>query len=195
MMNHNEIEACVIKAKNGSKEELLKVIEQFKPFIIKTAREFNIRDMDKDDLFQIGSAALVNAVIKYKIGSHTFSSYAFSAVKNEFRYAARKASKSSKDLSINTPIREIEESSIEISDCLEAPVDVEETVMKKETYKELRQALNKLSKEDREILLMIYCKGITLKTYAEENKLSYIQAARKKKRALEKLRIYMGKKV
>ena len=194
-MNHNEIEACVIKAKNGSKEELLKLIEQFKPFIFKTAREFNIRDMDKDDLFQIGSAAVVNAVIKYKIGSHTFSSYAFNAVKNEFRYAARKASKCSKDLSIDAPIREFEEGSIEILDCLESPVNIEETVMKNETYKELRQALNKLSKEEREILLMIYWENMTLKTYAEDNKLSYLQVARKKKRALAKLRIYLGKKV
>ena len=42
-MNHYEIETCVIGAKNGNKDDLLKVLEQYKPFIFKTARTFKIK--------------------------------------------------------------------------------------------------------------------------------------------------------
>lgn len=30
-MNYSEIEYCVIRAKNGSKDDLLKLMEQYKP--------------------------------------------------------------------------------------------------------------------------------------------------------------------
>jgi RNA polymerase sigma factor (sigma-70 family) len=192
-MNYNEVETCVIRAKNGSKEDLLKVIEQYKPFILKTAREFNIRGMDMDDLVQIGSAAIMKAVIKYKIGSHSFSGYALTAVKNHIRQAARNASKFSKELSINVPVSGREDDNREISECLESPVNIEEDIIKNETYKELGQALDKLSKEDREMLLMIYGKSITLTAYAENNNINYQQAVRRKRRALDKLSIYLGK--
>lgn len=52
--------------------------------------------------------------------------------------------------------------------------EIEACVIKaKNGSKALRQAMNKLSKEEREILIMIYCKDIPLKTYAQNNKLSY----------------------
>jgi hypothetical protein len=32
-MNYNEIEACVVNAKAGSKEDLIKLLNQYKPFL------------------------------------------------------------------------------------------------------------------------------------------------------------------
>jgi RNA polymerase sporulation-specific sigma factor len=49
-MNHYEIEASVIRAKNGNREESLKVLEQYKPFIFKTARTYNIKNYVLYDL-------------------------------------------------------------------------------------------------------------------------------------------------
>jgi DNA-directed RNA polymerase specialized sigma subunit len=76
-MNHYEIETCVAGAKNGNNEDLLKVLNQYKPFIFKTASKFNIKNYDIHDLEQIGYMAIMHAVAKYKTGSCTFSSYVF----------------------------------------------------------------------------------------------------------------------
>jgi RNA polymerase sigma factor (sigma-70 family) len=186
-MNHNEIEACVIRAKKGSKEDLLKVIEQFKPFIYKTANGFNIKNCDINDLAQIGCIAIIKAVLKYKIGSHTFSSYAYNAVKNELKYTARAKAKAGKDFSINTPVDGSGENDMEYVDCLVGAENIEEDILKDECYRELRQALWRLSEEERELVRMVYFRNMTLKAYAEMKGMGYQEAYWRKRRVLEKL--------
>lgn len=72
-MNHYEIEACVVRAKNGSTADTLMLLEPFKPFIFKSAGRLRLKHYDTNDLVQIGYGAIINAVKKYKIGSNTFS--------------------------------------------------------------------------------------------------------------------------
>lgn len=66
-MSHHEIEACVIRAKEGNQEDLLKVLEQYKPFIYKAANQTSIRSCDTYDMLQIdcieGSENLEEAII------------------------------------------------------------------------------------------------------------------------------------
>lgn len=190
-MNHNEIEACAIRAKKGSKEDLLKVIEQFKPFIYKTANGFNIKNCDINDLVQIGCIAVIKAVLKYKIGSHTFSSYAYNAVKNELKYTARANAKAGKDLSINTPVDGAGENDMEYVDCLEGAENIEEDVLKDESYRELRQALGRLSEDERELVRMVYFRNMTLKAYAEMKGMGYQEAFWRKRRVLERLGVWL----
>lgn len=187
-MNHNEIEACVIRAKIGSQEDLLKILEQYKPFIFKTAKAFNIKDFDTYDLAQIAYITLINAVLKYKIGSHTFTSYALNAIKNEFKYTARKNSRYNQELSLNTPLNESENNYNEFIDCLEAPEIIEEELIKLEKTKELRQALAKLTEEDLELVIMVYYNKVPIKTYAKNKNLAYPKAIKRKNKVLEKLK-------
>lgn len=192
-MNHNEIEACVIRAKTGIQEDLLKILEQFKPFIFKTAKAYNIKDFDIYDLAQIGYITLINAVLKYKIGSHTFSSYAFNAIKNEFKYTARKNSRYNQELSLNTPLNEAENNYHEIIDFLEAPEIIEEELIKLEKTKEIRQALAKLTEEELELVIMVYFNKVSIKTYAKKKGLVYITAIKRKNRILRKLKGWMAR--
>jgi RNA polymerase sporulation-specific sigma factor len=186
-VNQNEIEACVIRTKIGSQEDLLKIIEQYKPFIFKTAKAFNIKDFDTYDLAQIAYITLINAVLKYKIGSHTFTSYAFNAIKNEFKYTARRNSRYNQELSLNTPLNESENKYNEFIDCLEAPEIIEEELIKHEKTKELRQALAKLTEEELELIIMVYFNKVPIKTYAEKKNLTYFQVIRRKNKILKKL--------
>jgi RNA polymerase sporulation-specific sigma factor len=186
-VNHNEIEACVIRAKRGSQEDLVKILEQYKPFIFKTAKAFNIKAYDNYDLAQIGYITLINAVLKYKIGSHTFSSYAYNAIKNEFKYTARGNLKFSQELSLNAPLNECENSDSEFIDLLEAPENLEEDLVKIEKVKELRQALAELTEEELELVIMVYYNKVPIKTYAEKKNLNYPKVIRRKKKILEKL--------
>jgi RNA polymerase sporulation-specific sigma factor len=186
-MNHFEIEASVIRAKNGNKEELLKVLEQYKPFIFKTAREYNIRNFDMYDLVQIGYISLINAAAKYRVGSNTFSTYAFNTIKNAFRYTARQNLKKEGELSLNANLDSGEENSSEFIDFIESPENIEEEIIQSERLKEVRNLVAKLTPDEMEFVIMIYYSGASIKTYAEKKGLSYQQAIRKKNRILEKL--------
>ena len=88
-MNYDEIENAVKCAKNGDSESLTSLLMQFKPFIFKTAKSFNIKNFDEYDLVQIGYISLIHAVDVYNPEKHSFSSYAYSAIKNSMKYTAR----------------------------------------------------------------------------------------------------------
>lgn len=82
-MNYEEIEDHVKLAKQGNSENLAKLLLQFKPFIFKTAKQFNIKNYDKYDFVQIGYISLINVVDKYDTSKHSFSSYVYSAIKKQ----------------------------------------------------------------------------------------------------------------
>jgi RNA polymerase sporulation-specific sigma factor len=186
-MNHHEIEKCVIRAKAGNSEDLLMIIEQYKPFIFKTAREFNIRGCDVYDLAQIGYITLINAVAKYRIGSHTFSSYAFNAIKNSFRYTARQNHRFGDELSLNAPVEMDGSIGTEFIDCIESLENIEEAIIHFENSKELKRAVSNLPEDELELVIMLYYSKVSIKIYAEKKGLTYIQAVRKKNKVLEKL--------
>jgi RNA polymerase sporulation-specific sigma factor len=186
-MNHYEIEASVIRAKNGNREELLKILEQYKPFIFKTARDYNIKGYDTYDLAQIGYVSLINAVAKYRSGSNTFSSYAFNTIKNAFRYAARLNSKFNTELSLNEKVDNDAGMDIEFIDCIDSPENIEEDLIRREKILEVKRAVSKLPENELELVIMVYYSGASLATYAEKKGFSYHQAVRKKKKILEKL--------
>lgn len=190
-MNYNEIETCVIRVKSGSEEDFSKLMNQFRPFIYKTANSFNIKSYDIEDLVQLGNIALMKAVLKYKIGSHTFNSYAFNSIKNELRFAARANAKIGNELSINTPVNDSELHETEFVDCLEGPDNLEEDLIKSESNKKLKQAIKLLSDEEIEFVDLIYYKGVQLTKYAEHKSLSYQQALAIKRKVLKKLGIYL----
>ncbi|MFL0246219.1 sigma-70 family RNA polymerase sigma factor [Candidatus Clostridium stratigraminis] len=186
-MNHHEIETCVIKAKTGNTEALLKLMEQYKPFIFKTAKDYNIKGFDVYDLAQLGYITLINCTERYKIGSHTFSSYAFNAIKNAFRYAARQNNKYAEEYSLNAPVQNDDFEGSEYIECIASTVNIEEDLIKLEDNKRLKGAIAALSEAELEFVIMVYFSNITVKTYAEKKGLSYIQAIRFKNKILEKL--------
>lgn len=192
-MNHYEIEACVIRAKNGNKEELLKLMEQFRPFIFKTARDFNIKNYDMYDLAQIGYVALINAAAKYRTGSNTFSSYAYNSIKNAFIYTSRQNAKYTSELSLNKTLNSEEDSDTEFIESIEGLENVEEDIISAENMSELKRAVSKLPSEEMELVIMVYYSGISLKTYADKKGISYQRANRKRNKILEKLRGYIKK--
>jgi RNA polymerase sigma factor (sigma-70 family) len=185
-MNHYEIETCIIGAKNGNKEELLKVLKQYKPFILKTARKYNIKNYDIYDLEQIGYMAVLNAITKYRTGSCTFSTYAYECIKNAFRYTARQNSKHQGELSLNATVNPYGMPT-EYIDCIDSSEDLEETILKSEEASEMKKAVSKLAPQEMELVLMVYYKGSTLKDYAEKKGMTYYQASKKKDYVLGKL--------
>jgi RNA polymerase sporulation-specific sigma factor len=193
-MNHYDIEACVKAAKTGNKEELTRILEQFKPFIIKTAKDFNIRCCDIHDLMQIGYMAIINAVEKYRVGSNTFSSYAFTSIKNAFRHTARQHSKYNTELSFyNRTCIEDNEGS-ELINSLAAIENLEDRIVSNEKARELKRVVSKLPEAEAELVIMIYYNGVSLRNYADRKGISYQQALRKRDYILMKLNNFLKNK-
>jgi RNA polymerase sigma factor (sigma-70 family) len=186
-MNHDEIEASVIRAKAGNQEDLLKLFEQYKPFIFKIANKFSIKNHDTYDLLQIGYITLVNAIAKYRTGTHTFSSYAFNSIKNTFKYTARQNSKYASDLSLNAPLNIRENTVTEFMDCIEAEDNLEEDLINSINLREVRSAIAKLPEDELELVLLIYYSEISINTYAIKKGIHYLTAVRRKNRILKKL--------
>jgi RNA polymerase sigma factor, sigma-70 family len=189
-MNYLEIESCVINAKLGDPKEMEKIIEQFRPFIFKIAKTYNIKNYDLTDLSQIGFTALINSVHKYNPGTHTFSSYAYTSINNSLKYFARKNSKFNKDISINTRVFPESDSSIatEYLDCIEDTENFEEILIKTESMKELLSSISQLSNDEKELVHMLFYQKNTLKTYSDKKGMGYLRAVRSKNRILKKLR-------
>ncbi len=185
-MNHYEIESCVMKAKKGNQEDLLKILKQYKPFIFKTARTFNIRNYDINDLEQIGYMAIMNALSKYRTGSCTFSSYVYESIKNAFRYTARQNSKHENSLSLNSAQDHYGKAE-EYINYIDSQESIEETVLSSEESKAIKKAVAKLPPQDMEFVSMVYYEGLSLKNYAEKKGLTYYEARKKKNFVLGKL--------
>jgi len=185
-VNHYEIESSVIGAKNGNKDDLLKILEQYKPFIFKTAKKFNIKNYDIYDLEQIGYMAIINALAKYRTGSCTFSTYVYESIKNAFKYTARQNSKYENEFSLNLAVDPYSTNN-EYINSIDSQENLEEDLLRDEEASEVKKAVSKLPPQEQELVLMIYYKGISLKNYAAQKGITYYKASKKKDLVLNKL--------
>ncbi|NLZ47386.1 MAG: sigma-70 family RNA polymerase sigma factor [Clostridiales bacterium] len=187
-MKHFEMEAAVRRAKNGNKEELIKILDHFKSYIYKTANKYNIKNYDMYDLLQIAYVALINAVSKYRVGSNTFTSYAMISIQNAIKLTLRDNVSSSSEVSLNAPMASEDGDSIEFLEMLRDDEDIEDRVIKTLQYGYLRKAISKLPSDEQELIIMVYYHRCPLTVYAKKKNISYINALRKRDRILEKLK-------
>ena len=185
-MNYEEIENHVKLSKLGDSESLTKILIQFKPFIFKISKDFNIKNYDQYDLVQIGYIALINAVDKYDTTKHSFSSYAYSTVKNAMKYTARSNNKHKLTLSINASIDGI--SSLDFTGFLESHENLENDYLAHEKVVELQKIISDLEPDEFELIFLVYYNNFSLTDYAAKKKLPYSQIVRKKNAILQKIK-------
>jgi len=185
-MNYEEIEDHVKLAKLGDSESLTKLLIQFKPFIFKTAKDFNIKNYDEYDLVQIGYISLINAVDKYDTTKHSFSSYVYTTIKNVMKYTARSNNKHKLNLSINASIDG--KSSLDFSEFLESRENLENDYLDHEKVVELQKIISDLKPDEFELIFLVYYNNFSLTDYAAKKKLPYSKIVRKKNAVLEKIK-------
>jgi RNA polymerase sporulation-specific sigma factor len=186
-VNGIEIENIVARAKTGNRDELLRIIERYKPFIIKTMRSYSLKNYEFYDLLQVGYVALINAVSKYKAGSNVFSAYAYRAIENAYRYTARQNNRYESEISLFSPVCTNGNRITEYADYIEGNEDPEEDVLNSERLSAVRGSIGRLSPEEVELVSMIYYGECSVRTYADKKGISYSGALRRKKKVLEKL--------
>lgn len=184
-MNYNEIELNVIKAKNGNSESLTALLLQFKPYMFKVAKSFNIKNFDEYDLVQIGYIALIKAVEKYKAGSNSFSSYVYTTIKNAIKYTARSNRKHQNTLSINASIDG--NTTNEFLELLESDENLEVDFLENERIAEIKRLVSELEPDEFELIFFVYYNNFSLTDYAAKKGISYSKIVRKKNSILNKL--------
>ncbi len=185
-MNYDEIENHVKLAKKGNSESLTKLLIQFKPFIFKTSKDFNIKNYDEYDLVQIGYIALINAVDKYDITKHSFSSYVYSTIKNAMKYTARSNNKHKLNLSINASIDG--QSSLDFTEFLQSNENLENDYLNHEKAIELKKMISDLEPDEFELIFLVYYNNFSLTDYAVKKKMPYSKIVRKKNTILDKIK-------
>lgn len=188
---NKDIEFLVKKSKEGdlkAKEELL---NRFKPYIIKKVREIYIKNYDIDDLIQIGNISIIKAIDKYNLDKGNFVSYVTFAINNNFNYEIRKMSKTRYDSSLNKIIDE----NLEIIDIVTCEENIEENFIRKQKLNDIRIALNKLNKKERNLIYRIYFTDIKLKEYASKEGIKYGSALKRKTKILNKLRCILKENI
>ncbi|KZL88530.1 sigma-70 family RNA polymerase sigma factor [Clostridium magnum] len=144
---------------------------------------------DEYDLVQIGYIALINAVDKYDITKHSFSSYTYTTIKNVMKYTARSNNKHKLTLSINASIDG--QGSLDFTELLESNDNVEIDYLKHEKIVELQKIISNLEPDEFELIFLVYYNNFSLKDYASKKNLPYSQIVRKKNAILDKIRVQL----
>lgn len=170
-----------------AKEEL---IESFIPFIKKFSKSIFIYGYDKYDIENECYKALLRALTYYNSRSNTFVAFAIKTIKNSLYEILRKSkareSAEGKEALIFTDTLE--------NTLLSQELPIEEQIYKTLDNLLLKDAIDKLSPNEKVFINYIFINKKTLREYAKEYHMTYKEALALRMRILRKLRKIIGGK-
>lgn len=176
----------ILLAKTGDKKAMEEVIKSYTPFVVKSARCTFVKGYDIEDLIQIGQVAIIKAVNMFDVTkSSAFTGYVTNAIARSFYGLIRDNIKENSCCSLNS----VNEDGDQFIAAIPAEENIEEELLKKEEKLLLRKALDKLPKEDLELINWFYYENKTLEKYAQFKGISYRTAINRKRRVLKRLRL------
>ncbi len=170
-----------------AKEEL---IESFIPFIKKFSKSIFIYGYDKYDIENECYKALLRALTYYNSRSNTFVAFAIRTIKNSLYEILRKSK--------SREAAEGKEALI-FTDTLENTLLSQELPIEEQIYNTLdnlllKDAIDKLSPNEKVFINYIFLNKKTLREYAKEYHMTYKEALALRMRILRKLRKIIGGK-
>ncbi len=180
------------KAKEKDQYATLTLINKYSPLIDKHSRIYKLKDYEKSNLQQEGNIAIINAIDKFDLSKNlnVFDAYAINSIKNKYGTLARTNIKRNTESSLN--ILTSSDNSSEIINLIEDTINLEESYINSEEISRLQFAINTLSKEEIELINIVYIKkSHSLLKYCKENNLTYHKSRMKLKKSLEKLRLLL----
>lgn len=190
-MNSQHVENLVTRFLEDNdlkaKEEL---IESFIPFIKKFSKSIFIYGYDKYDIENECYKALLRALTYYNSRSNTFVAFAIRTIKNSLYEILRKSK--------SREAAEGKEALI-FTDTLENTLLSQELPIEEQIYNTLdnlllKDAIDKLSPNEKVFINYIFINKKTLREYAKEYHMTYKEALALRMRILRKLRKIIGGK-
>ncbi|NME83396.1 sigma-70 family RNA polymerase sigma factor [Clostridium sp. SM-530-WT-3G] len=174
-MNYNYIESLVIKSKDGDEESKEKLVNEFKPFIINLSKKTFIHGYEFQDIMNECYRILFKCVSYYKPNTHRFVAYATNGIKNSINDLIEKNLSRSHLEGSSTLVLENVENTLESGNL---PVD--HNLLKEVDLTLLRNALNKLTEEEHELINYVFFKNNPVKKYAALKGIPYSTVMYKK---------------
>jgi RNA polymerase sporulation-specific sigma factor len=185
----------LIKSRDGDMEARNTLIVHNLRLVVYIAKKFESTKINIEDLISIGSMGLIKGVQTFKIEKNIkLATYASRCIENEILMYLRKTQKMRQEVSLDEILNiDSEGNEMVLADIL-AAVDDEAlvTLTKDEDKKEIYEALENLSKREREIIIMrfgLYEKEpLTQKEVADILGISQSYISRLEKRIIDKMR-------
>lgn len=172
-MNANEINSLVISAQNGDNASILKLFQNYQPFINNFLKTIYSKIYETNDLKQECYITLVSCIKSYNF-TYPFTSYYIKSVKNNI-YNLIKHSKEANLIHCNY-------------DFIVSETTLEDLLIQKIDIKKLYSCLNSLKDSDRKIIIDYYFNNLSLTEIARKNNLKYITLVKKRNRIIKYLK-------
>lgn len=184
------IENLVIKGKTEDKLAVSELIEKFTPLIMKMVSSIYIKGYEKEDLIQMGYLSIIKAVREFDLDrGSSFLSYVYNVIRKNYYNEIRMVAKSNYETSYEKLIEEGRYSNLSN---INVEKSVEDEVIRRKEICNLRAALDKLTKEEKELIRFSYGLGYGgLKKYSELYKIKYGTAQKRKNVVFIKLRGFL----
>jgi len=183
------MQELIKRGKQGDKAAQEEIVKKFMPLIYKVSYKIYIAGYEKEDLIQIGAESILKAVNRFDAEKSTsFTAYVKSTVENNYRFLIRGKVKENYVKSLN----EIQEDGFELEDHIPMDFNLENHVVNSDLKKRLREAIESLRSEEKELLhYAFYKEHGSLTEYAKVNGIDYNKAYKLKNSLINKLREYI----
>lgn len=164
--------------RKGNTCALEKILDNFIPLILKEASKWKIKCYDYEDLVQHGYLSVINACNKYSGNGDNFTPYCIKAIKNNYRALLKGEIKH---------YREIPDEYIDNKDHKDYIFTIEDEIIAYEKTKDLYNALDKLSPNERYITGSFYIGNKAMGEIASTMDKNYNEIRYAKDKAIKKL--------
>lgn len=183
------MQELIKRGKQGDKAAQEEIVKQFMPLIYKSSQKVYIAGYEEEDLIQIGAESILKAVNKFDAEkSSSFTAYVKNTVENNYRFLIRGKVKENYVKSLN----EVQEDGFELEDHIPMDFNLENYVVNNELKIKLREAIERLNPEEKELLHYVFYKehgGLT--EYAKIKGMDYNKVYKLKSSLINKLREYI----
>lgn len=159
-----------------------RIIDDYMPLILKTVGSFPV--FEKDEAIDEAKAICIEAIRDYDFERASFGHF----LKLRLNYHFYEKLKEPRALSLDKE----DEKGGRISDTIASNTDVEKTIIKKESYKDLYEKVSTLGKKDRKILYMYYDEEKSHEQIGKALGLSPKTIRNRKSKAISRLRDMYG---
>lgn len=181
--------------REGNLEARNKLIEHNLRLVVFIAKKFESTKINMEDLISIGSMGLIKGIQTFKLEKNIkLATYASRCIENEILMYLRKTQKSRQEYSLDEVLSvDSEGNEMILSDIISSNEELAlNRLTEEEDIKNLYYALDKLSKREREIIIMRYglfdTPPLTQKEVADKLGISQSYISRLEKRIIEKMR-------
>lgn len=191
-LNSKELLDIISAAKNKDNEAVLFLINKYKPLMIKYSISYILKNYETEDLIQIGTISVINAIEKYDLshGENFIDCYIINSIKNAYRNLARSNIKYQSESSLNITVDE----NTDIQSLLPDDYNLENDIIKTLQHVTLKNLLKSLTPEEYTLIKVAYLtENSNLYKYCTKNNLNYHKKRRELIALLSKLKIKLSK--